>query len=147
MIYEDYFKKFLKYKEEKSKINKLEDKKIVLMGMVDVQASNPNKGNKNDIKDDKMSRYAAELEELENKIKKKKNLINEIVNQMKCKELELKDSDELLDKAYYFKYIKKYKWFQLCTALNFEKTRMYEKINKLDENLSKIKRTEKNGKN
>lgn len=146
MIYEEYFKKFLKYKEEKSKINKLEDKKIVLMGMVDVQASNPNKGNRNDIKDDKMSRYAAELEELENKIKKKKYLVNEIINQMNEKELELKASDELLDKAYYFKYVKKYKWYQLCTVLNFEKTRMYEIINKLDENLSKIKRAEKNGK-
>lgn len=147
MIYEEYFKKYLKKQNIKREINSLGDKKIMLIGMVDVQAINPNKGNKSNTKDDKMSRYAAELEEVESEIHKKKEILTEINNQLREKELELKSSDELLDKAYYFKYIKKYKWYQLCTILSFGKTRMYEITNELAKNLSEIKRAEKNGKN
>ena len=41
MLYEEYFRKYLKLKDEKGGVNKLENKKIFLMSMVDVQAIPP----------------------------------------------------------------------------------------------------------
>ncbi len=147
MIYEEHYKKYLEHRDTKQEINELQNKKISLLRMVDLQALSPKNGEGSNVKEDKMLFYASELEETETEIQNKKKILSELKEQLKEKESDLKQSDELLDKTYYYKYIKKYKWYQLCTALNFGKTRMYEITHELDENLSKNKRAEKSGKN
>lgn len=147
MLYEEYFKKYLKLKKVKGEINKLENKKIFLMSMVDVQAIPPKDsiGGTN-TKEDKMLFYTAELEQVELDLIKRKDIVKELKKQLREKEEELRESDEELDKVYLYKYIDKLKWYQICPKIGYEKTKTYDLINEVDENLSKIKIAEKNGK-
>ena len=79
MIFEEYYKKYRTYKKIKKEINDLENKKINLMRMVDVQAIPPkdNIGGVG-ILEDKMLVYTAELEQVELDLDKNKRIINEI---------------------------------------------------------------------
>lgn len=146
MIYGEYYKKYLDYKKIRKEKIDLENKKIQLIGIVDIKAATTKNSSRSNKKEDKLLFYTAELEETELNIQQKVLALEEIKKQLKDKVLELKKSDELLDKVYYYKYIKKYKWYQLCMVLNFGKTRMYEITHKLDDKLLEIKRAEKSGK-
>lgn len=147
MIFEEYFTKYLKIKKVKKEINQLNNKKINLIGMVDVQAIPPKDsiGGTN-TKEDKMLFYAAELEEVESDLIKNKKILEELKRQLIEKEEDLRDSEEVLDRVYLYKYIEKLKWYQIGPKIGYEKTKTYDLINKVDENLSKIKLAEKNGK-
>ncbi len=146
MIFEEYCKKLKKLKKEKNKLNKLENKKISLMGMVDVKAIAPKNSIGGNALEDKMMKYASELEELEMKISKCKKILLEIQNQLEIKENELRESSELLDLVYLYKYIDKLKYYQIAKKIGYGKTKTYDLINELDKNLLKIKSAEKNGK-
>ena len=146
MLYEEYYKKYLKLKNTKKDLNELEDKKISLMGMVDIKSTSPKDSGGTNAKEDKMLVYTAELEYVETNLIKNKNIIKEIEKQLKDKELELRSSKEDLDKVYLYKYIDKLKWYQICIKIDCEKTKTYNLINEIKKNLQKIKIAEKNGK-
>ena len=147
MIFEEYYKKYKSYIKIKKEINELENKKINLMSMVDVQAIPPKDGTGGtNSKADKMLTYAAELEEVEIELEKNKKIIRELKKQLKDKETDLRESKEVLDNIYLYKYIEKLKWYQICTKIGYEKTKTYDLINEVDEILRKIKIAEKNGK-
>lgn len=147
MIFEEYYRTYRSYRKIKGEINELENKKINLSSMVDIQAIPPKDsiGGSN-TKEDKMLMYTAMLEEVETKLFKKKKIIKKLREQLNENELELRESKELLDKVYLYKYIEKLKWYQICTKIGYEKTKTYDFINEVDEILSKIKIAEKNGK-
>lgn len=147
MIFEEYYKKYRTYKKIKKEINDLENKKINLMRMVDVQAIPPkdNIGGVG-ILEDKMLVYTAELEQVELDLDKNKRIINEIKSQLKEVESELRESKEILDNIYLYKYIEKLKWYQICQKIGYEKTKTYDFINEVELILNKIRITEKNGK-
>lgn len=146
MIFEEHCKKIKLLTKEKRKLNKLENKKINLMGMVDIKAIAPKNSIGGTGLEDKMMKYASELEEIEMKISKCKIILLEIQNQLKIKENELRESSELLDLVYLYKYIDKLKYYQIAKKIGYGKTKTYDLINELDKNLLKIKSTEKSGK-
>lgn len=147
MIFEEYYRTYRSYRKIKGEINELENKKINLSSMVDIQAIPPKDsiGGTN-TKEDKLLMYTAMLEEVETKLFKKKKIIKKLREQLKESELELRESKEELDKVYLYKYIEKLKWYQICTKIGYEKSKTYYLINEVDEKLSKIKLVEKNGK-
>lgn len=147
MIFEEYYKKYRLFVKIRGEINELENKKINLNSMVDIQAIPPKDsvGGTN-TKEDKMLMYTAMLEELEIKLLKKKKIIKELRTQLREIEQELSESKEILDKVYLYKYIEKLKWYQICKKIGYEKSKTYYLINEIDEKLSKIKLVEKNGK-
>lgn len=147
MLFEEYFEKILKLKKTKKEINKLDNKKIDLMRLVDIQAIQPkdNLGGTNS-KEDKMLLYTAELEIVEKKLAKEKRILKELKKQIKEKEEDLRESSEILDKVYLYKYIDNLKYYQIGIKIGYEKTKTYNLINRVDEILEKIRSTEKNGK-
>lgn len=147
MIFEEYYRTYRSYRKIKGEINELENKKINLSNMVDIQAIPPKDsiGGIN-TKEDKLLMYTAMLEEVETKLFKKKKIIKKLREQLKESELELRESKEELDKVYLYKYIEKLKWYQICTKIGYEKSKTYYLINEVDEKLEKIKFVEKNGK-
>jgi chromosome condensin MukBEF ATPase and DNA-binding subunit MukB len=148
MVYEEYYKKYQKYKDIKKEINRLENKKISLMGMVDVQSVAPKNGTGTNKKEDKMLYYTGELEETELEIEKQKKILKEVEEQLKKTELELRKSNEMLDKVYLYKYVEHLKYYQISIKIGYEKTKTYELINEIKNKLGKIKKSaEKNGKN
>lgn len=147
MLYEEFYRKYLKLKKVKRDINKLEDKKISLMSMVDVTAIAPKEtSGSTNTKEDKMMKYCSELEETEINLKKKRILEEEIKKQLTEKEQELRKSDEILDKVYLYQYIEHLKWYQIAKKINYGKTKTYDFINEIEKKLQEIKSAEKNGK-
>lgn len=146
MIYEEHYLKCLKYKKTKKEINTLENKKISLMSMVDLQAVPPKEVIGTNTKEDKMLKYVEELEETEISIEKNKKIEEEIKIQLKEKEKDLRKSKELLDKVYLYKYLEHLNYYQVAIKINYGKTKTYDLINEIAENLEKIKIAEKNGK-
>lgn len=147
MIYEEYYKKYLKLRNVKERINKLENKKITLMSASEVKSSDPSKDTiKTNIIGDVIGNCVAELELVEQKLEKEKRLKEEISNQLADKEKDLRSSKELLDQIYLYKYIDKLKYHQICKKINYEKSSFYKFLDEIKEKLQEIKRTEKNGK-
>ena len=146
MIYEEYYKKFRNYGQIKKEINDLENKKISLMRMADIQAIAPKDGNGINNDKDKFGIYLAELEEVENILIKDKKVLEELKKQLKEKEKELRESKEILDKVYLYKYLYKMKYLQIAPKIGYEKTKTYDLINEVAKNLEKIAFAEKNGK-
>ncbi len=149
MIYEEYYEKYLELRKTKDKINKLENKKISLMSLVDVKSvTGKDIVTLTNTNTDKFLLYSSEIEEVEEKIIYKRDLLNEIKKQLDEKEIELKNSQETLDKVYYYKYINRLKYSQICEKINYEKSSFYKFLNTINKRLSEIKKksSEKNGK-
>lgn len=146
MIYEEYYRKYLKYKKIYTEVNKLENKRIEILGLVDIQSSSTNNLGSNNSENDKMTNYLIQLEKTEKKLSYKKRILKEVKEQLKEKESELRESKEELDRVYLYKYIDRLKWYQVATKISYGKTKVYELINEIDKNLAKIKSAEKNGK-
>lgn len=149
MIYEEYYEKYLELRKTRDKINKLENKKISLMSLVDVKSATGKDivaiSNNNT---DKFLLYSSEIEEVEEKLSYLRKLLDEIKKQLTEKEEELKNSMETLDKIYYYKYINRLKYSQICEKINYEKSSFYKFLNTINKRLSEIKKksSEKNGK-
>ena len=150
MIYEEYYSKYLDYKENRKEIHRLEDRKISLINRVGLKANNPgNDPGTITIFEDKVGNYVAELELTEFDLKKKQYIRDELKKQLDKKEEELRDSKEILDRIYLYKYIENLKYYQICKKINYEKSSFYKFMDIIDKSLKKIrdiKSTEKNGK-
>lgn len=147
MIYEEYFKKYLKLKKVKDKITKFENKKISLMSNIEIKSNDPSKDViRTNTKKDTMSDYVAELEIIDEKLEKEKKIKKEIEKQLLEKEEELRNSKETFDKIYLYKYIDKLKYHQICRKIGYEKSSFYNFLDVISKRLIEIKRKEKNGK-
>lgn len=146
MIFEEYYKKYRIYKRTTKEVNDLDNKRINLMSMVGLQSPSTDNAGGNNSQKDKMALYVAELEAVESNLLKKKKIIEEIKLQLKEKEEDLRESKEILDKVYLYKYVDNLKYYQIGTKIGYEKSKTYNLINEVDEILKKIKLTEKNGK-
>ena len=149
MIYEEYYKKYLELRKTKDKINKLENKKISLMSLVDVKSATGkgiiDSSNKNT---DKFLIYSSEIEQVELTLNYLKKDLIEIKKQLEEKEIELKNSQETFDKIYYYKYINRLKYSQICEKIHYEKSSFYKFLDIINKRLNELKNisSEKNGK-
>ena len=146
MIYEEYYKKYRKFRSVKQEINRLENKKVSLMGMADIKAIAPKDSDGTSSDKDRIGVYLGELEEVEQNLIKQKHILKEIKNQLEEKEAELRDSHEVLDKVYLYKYIEKMKYYQIAIKTGYEKSSIYNFINQISKRLEIIITLEKNGK-
>ena len=149
MIYEEYYEKYLELRKIKDKINKLENKKISLMSLVDVKsATGKDIVATTNTNTDKFLLYSSEIEEVEERLSLLRKVLSEAKRQLSDKEEELKESKETLDKVYYYKYINRLKYSQICEKINYEKSSFYKFLNTINKRLSEIKKksSEKNGK-
>ena len=149
MIYEEYYKKYLELRKTKDKINKLENKKISLMSLVDVKSATGkgiiDSSNKNT---DKFLIYSSEIEQVELTLNYLKKALIEVKKQLEEKEIELKNSQETFDKIYYYKYINRLKYSQICEKIHYEKSSFYKFLDIINKRLNELKNisSEKNGK-
>lgn len=75
---------------------------------------------------DKLLNYTIKMEEIEKEITVRRNLMDNLSNRLKLKELELKDSEHILDKIYYLKYVKNNKVRHIARILNYSSSRTYD---------------------
>ena len=149
MIYEEYYKKYLELRKTKDKINKLENKKISLMSLVDVKSATGkdiiDSSNKNT---DKFLIYSSEIEQVELTLNYLKKALIEVKKQLEEKEIELKNSQETFDKINYYKYINRLKYSQICEKIHYEKSSFYKFLDNIIKRLNELKNinSEKNGK-
>ena len=149
MIYEEYYKKYLELRKTKDKINKIENKKISLMSLVDVKSATGkdiiDSSNKNT---DKFLIYSSEIEQVELTLNYLKKALIEVKKQLEEKEIELKNSQETFDKIYYYKYINRLKYSQICEKIHYEKSSFYKFLDIINKRLNELKNisSEKNGK-
>ncbi len=147
MLFEEYYKKFLYLKKVKDKISKLENKKIALMNGVEIKSKDPSKDTIkiNDITD-VIGNYVAELEIVENNLKKEKEIKKEILNQLAEIEEDLRTSKETLDKIYLYKFIDRLKYHFICKKINYGKSSFYNYLEIVEDKMKEIRSLEKNGK-
>lgn len=147
MIYEEYYRKYLSLKKVKEKINRLESKKITLMSSSEIKSSDPSKDTiKTNTIGDVIGNCVAELELIEQNLQRENNLKKEILGQLSKKEEELRESKEILDKIYLYKFIDRMKYHQICKKINYEKSSFYNFLDEVEKKLKEIRRLEKNGK-
>jgi hypothetical protein len=142
-LYEEHYEILKKYKDAKRIYDsKLEKKALLIIqtqpGAIDTTKENV-KGGKIA---DKFERFVSELEKIDPEIQTARNERDLQEYFLKKKELELKNSMDILDKIYYYKYIQKLRVRQIAPRVNYSREQTYRYIKKLEEKLKEFKMTQ-----
>ncbi len=113
------------YKKVKKEFDKsLEKKSQLLYSIVPGSANFENELVKNN-SNDKFINYTIKMEEIDKEINVRRNLKDVLAYRLKLKEIELKKSDNILDKVYYLRIVERIKVRQICIKINYSKTQTY----------------------
>lgn len=138
MLYLEYHELLKKYKDaEKIYYNAL-DKKSSLLYLVEPHAvkakeiinslsmTNP---------DEKIIMYVSQIEEVDKLINETRNNKDALNYELNKKEILLKNSQNIYDKIYYFKYIRGKRVNEFYRLTNYSKRQVYNYINEIKKNL------------
>lgn len=147
-VYEEYISIKNKYKEASREYDRVLERKARLYFSMEPKATDMAKERTSGGKrEDKFASFVANLEEVDidlNKSRNERDLQNYF---LKKKELELRESPEVINKIYAYRYIDRMKVKHIALKVHYGKTKIYEFINEIEEKISEIASAEKNGKN
>lgn len=125
-----------KYLNAKYKYDKLIEKKAMLVISTQPKATNLDKELvKGGIPTDKFENFVERLEMLDPEIQLARNERDMQEYFLKKKEIELSNSDDVLDKIYYLKYVKHYKVRNVGTNINYSRAQVYRKLEEINQKL------------
>lgn len=137
-LYEEHYEILKKYKEANKNYNKVLEKKVLLVlktqpAAVDTTKENVNGGTFVN----KFEEFVKQLEKLDPELQKARNERDLQEYFLKKKELELKNSDNVLDKVYYYKYVAGIKkTWQIAIKINYGKSRTYDFVQEIKNKLN-----------
>lgn len=127
------------YLKGKYKYDKLIEKKAMLVISTQPKATSYDKELvKGGIPTNKFENVVEKLEQLDPEIIDTRNKRDKNEYYLKKIEIELKDSDYILDRIYYLKYIKRYRVRQIAININYSTRRTYQMLQEIKERLHKI---------
>lgn len=136
MLYEEYHDLKLKYNEAKRDYEKALDKKVKLFYDTQPQAVKVKEiVNHISPTSDKFLNYCADIEIVEFEIDKTRNILGVREYQLKLKEKELRESEELLDKIYVLKYLHRMKVKHIAIRINYSREQTYRYLREIEEKL------------
>ena len=138
---------FVEYHSLKKEVNKINDelddllnKKARIFGMTQPQASDvtkemfPSAMSSND----KFLLYTIKTEELDKQITNKKNELGVKKYQMKLKLMDLRESKDILDRIYVYKYVDKKKVGKFYRLTHYSRMQVYRKIQEIEEKIKDV---------
>ncbi len=140
MLYLEYHELLKKYKNAEKSYYSALDKKSRLLYLVEPHAVqikevvnhlsglNP---------DYNYIQYTSQIEEVDKLINETRNNKDVLIYELNKKELVLKNSQDIYDKIYYFKYIRGKRVNEFYRLTNYSKRQVYNYINEIKKNLYK----------
>lgn len=135
---------FVEYHSLKKEVNKINadlddllNKKSRIFGMTQPQASDvtkemfPSAMSSND----KFLLYTIKTEELDKQITNKKNELGVKKYHLKLKLMDLRESKDILDRIYVYKYVDKVKIGKFYRLMHYSRRQIYRKLEEIEEKL------------
>lgn len=135
-LYEEHYEILKKYKEANKNYNNVLEKKALLVlktqpGAVDTTKEIVN-GNRNI---DKFALFVEKLEKIDPEIQRTRNERDLHEYFLKKKTIELKNSKEIKDNIYYYKYVERLKVRHIPYKVNYSKRQIYRYLEEIEESL------------
>lgn len=147
-LYEEYIRIKRKYKDASKTYDKVLERKARLYFDMEPKAVDVSKERVNGGKrEDQFASFVANLEEIDIELHKARNERDLQNYFLKKKELELRESQEVINKIYAYRYIDRMKVKHIALKVHYGKTKIYEYINEIEEKIEEMRSAEKNGKN
>lgn len=124
-LFIEHYKLNEEYKEAKKEFEKALEKKSQLLYSVVPKSANFENELVKGSSSNKFLNYTIKMEEIDKEINVRRNLRDILAYRLKLKEIELKKSDNILDKVYYLKFVERMKVRQICIKINYSKTQTY----------------------
>lgn len=138
MIYVEYHNLYKKYKDAESNYYSSLDKKSKLLYGVEPHAINPKLimtvTNSNSY-DDGLIEFASERKAVDELINEARNNKDVLEHELKKKELELRDSDDVYDKIYVYKWLEHKKVKQFYKLIGYSYRQTDRKVKEIENNL------------
>lgn len=139
-MYIEYHELLKKYKEADNKFIEALDKRSKLLYSVTPHAVQPKEivnHISNTSPDANMIRYASEIEEIDNLINMSRNNRDMLKYELEKKEIEIKNSSDVLDKIYVYKWIDHISVYKITKMINYSKRQTYRFVDEIKKNLYK----------
>lgn len=127
------------YKEAKKEFEKALAKKSQLLYSIVPRSANFENELVKGSSSNKFLNYTIKMEEIDKEINVRRNLRDVLAYRLKLKEIELKESSELMDKIYLLRYVDRLKVKHITYKLNYSRQRIYQLLNEISERLDKIR--------
>lgn len=91
---------------------------------------------KTECTNDKFLNYTIKIQEIDSEIEVRKNLYGNLSYRLKLKEIELRNSKELLDRIYTYRYLDRYKVNKIARLVEYSREQTYRKIREIDKKIN-----------
>lgn len=137
-LYCEYHRIYQKFKQASRKYDKILEDKAMVYFSTQPKATNLSKEIVSGGRvSDKISECIAKLEQIDIDLQKARNEQDLQQYLLKKKELELKESKDVMDKLYYLRYIERMKIRNIGIKTNYSKSQIYRYLEDIENNLKK----------
>lgn len=134
-LFVEHYRLNEEYKEAKKEFDKALEKKSQLLYSVVPKSANFENELVKCSSSNKFLNYTIKMEEIDKEINVRRNLRDVLAYRLKLKEIELKKSDNILDKVYYLKIVERMKVKYISIKINYSKEQTYRFLKKIAEDL------------
>lgn len=134
-LFVEHYRLNEEYKEAKKEFDKALEKKSQLLYSVVPKSANFENELVKGSSSNKFLNYTIKMEEIDKEINVRRNLRDVLAYRLKLKEIELKKSDNILDKVYYLKFVERMKVKYISIKINYSKEQTYRFLKKIAEDL------------
>ena len=140
MYYLEYHELLKKYKDANREFNNALDKNGALLKSVSLKATQYQEVliNHTHVSSDyKLINYLSEIDEIRRLIDEGRNATREMDQELRKMEIKLKASDDVKDRIYYYKWIRKTSPYKFCKIIGYSVRQIYNYIDEMKEILYK----------
>ena len=134
-LFVEHYRLNEEYKEAKKEFDKALEKKSQLLYSIVPKSANFENELVKGSSSNKFLNYTIKMEEIDKEINVRRNLRDVLAYRLKLKEIELKKSDNILDKVYYLKFVERMKVKYISIKINYSKEQTYRFLKKIAEDL------------
>lgn len=136
-LYEEHYEILKKYKKADKIYNKVLEKKALLVLKTQPKSVDTTKENVSGGKNiDNFALFVEKLEKLDPEIQRTRNERSLQEYFLKKKTIELKNSKEVLDKIYYYRFVERLKVRYIPYKINYSRSRTYDLLKEIEETLN-----------
>lgn len=139
-MYLEYHELLKQYKEANREFNNALDKNSALLKSVSLKAAQYQEvliNHTHVSSDDKLINYLSEIDEIRRLIDEGRNATRELDQELRKIEIKLKDSDDVKDRIYYYKWIRRMSPYKFYRIIGYSIRQTYNLINEMKKELYK----------
>lgn len=139
-MYLEYHELLKQYKEANREFNNALDKNSALLKSVSLKAAQYQEvliNHTHVSSDDKLINYLSEIDEIRRLIDEGRNATRELDQELRKIEIKLKDSDDVKDRIYYYKWIRRMSPYKFYRIIGYSIRQTYNLMNEMKKELYK----------